>query len=185
MFNRIKGHIRNFIFLAVGGAGTAVSGVAALIKYTELRACLKNDSARYPLEEYSDFWADFIFSLIILTLFSVVCAFPLIRGKTKRLEPVVWFCVGAAGTVCFAKILILVVETIECNLAAEPHLNIIRTYWIAILGSTIPFLFFAALFARALAVSLPMVCCRLQKHDSNTAEYALKKMSEEKKRSEK
>ena len=145
MSDKIKEHIRNFIFLAMGGAGTAVSGVAALIQYTELRACLKNDSARYPLEKYPNFSADFIFSLIILTLFSVVFAFPLIHGKTKRLKLVVWFCVGAVGTVCFAKILISVVGTIECNLAEESHLNIIRTYWIAILGSTIPFLFFVSL----------------------------------------
>ena len=183
MSDRIKEHILNFIFLAFGGAGTAVSGVAALIKYAELRACLKNASTRYPLEIYPELLTDFVFSIIILALFSVVFTLPWIRRKPKRLESVVLFFVGATGIVCFAKILISVVGTIEYNFAAEPHLNIIRTYWIAILGSTIPFLFFAALFVRALFVGLPVVCRRFQKRDSKFAEYVLEKAAEYKKRS--
>ena len=145
MTDRIKEHIRNFVFFAVGGVGTFVSLLAALVKHTELRACLKNTSARYPLEKYPDVLADFIFSIVMLALFSVVFAIPLIRKKLKRLEPVISFFVGAAGIVCFAKILISVAETIEYNSTMEPHLNIMRTYWIAILGSTIPFLFFVSL----------------------------------------
>ena len=148
MTDRIKEHIRNFVFFAVGGVGTLMSLLAALVKHTELRACLKNTSARYPLEKYPEFFADFIFSIVILALFSVVFVLPLIRKKLKRLEPVILFFVGAAGTACFAKILISVAETIEYNSTMEPHLNIIRTYWIAILGSMIPFLFFVSLPVR-------------------------------------
>ena len=150
MTDRTKERIRDFVFFAVGGAGTLVSLLAALVKYTELRACLMNTSPRYPLEKYPDFLADFIFSIVISVLFSVVFALPLIRKKLKRPEPVISFFVGAAGTVCFAKILISVAETIEYNSTAEPHLNIIRTYWIAILGSTIPFVFFVSLLVFSL-----------------------------------
>ena len=185
MSDRIKERILIFIFLAFGGAGTAVFGVAALIQYAELRACLKNTSTRYPPETYPDLLADFVFSIIISALFSVVFTLPWIRRKLRRLESVVLFFVGAMGIVCFAKILISVVGVIEYNLAADPHLNIIRTYWVAILGAVIPFLFFAALFVRALFVGLPVVRRRFRKHDSKFAEYALQKLSEEKKRSEK
>ena len=145
MTDRTKERIRDFVFFAVGGAGTLVSLLAVLVKHTELRACLMNTSARYPLEKYPDFLADFIFSIIILALFSAVFALPLIRKNMKRLEPIISFVVGAAGSVCFAKILISVAGIIEYNSTMEPHLNIIRTYWIAIFGSTIPFLFFVSL----------------------------------------
>jgi hypothetical protein len=155
MTDRIKENIRDFGFFAVGGVGTLVSLLAALVKHTELRACLKNTSARYPLEKYPDFLADFIFSIIILALFSIVFAIPFIRKKLKRLEPVILFFVGAAGTVCFVKILISVAETIEYNSTMEPHLNIMRTYWIAILGSTIPFVFFVSLLVFSL-------CCLIK-----------------------
>ena len=142
----IKERIRNLVFYGIGGIGTIVSFIALQIHIAELRAAKHNAGARYSSEKIGYHAEDVLFAGVILSLFLIILLSPRLRQRSKNAESITLFFAGLLGAMCFMKISFLLTEVICLNLKDDPELNIISTYWIAILSTAIPLLFFLVLF---------------------------------------
>ena len=141
-----KERIRNLIFLIFGGLGTLAGTPAVLVAWSEYAAASTGTSQRFPPDKIAVYRNDIILSIVILGLFVFILIYPAIRKKTgywlsASLPPV-----GLIGICCFVNVAIEVTEVVKYNLNNDPDLDILRTYGVAILATTVPLAFFMALF---------------------------------------
>ena len=141
-----KERIRNLIFLIFGGLGTLAGTPAVLVAWSEYAAASTGTSLRFPPDKIAIYRNDLILSLVILGLFVFILIYPAIRKKTGSWLSATLPPVGLIGICCFVRIAIEVTEVVKYNLSSDPELNIIRTYGVAILATTVPLAFFSVLF---------------------------------------
>ena len=140
-----KEQIRNISFLIFGGIGSLAAFPAVLVTWSEYAASLHGVSRRFPPEKIAVYRNDLIFSLVILALFVFIMIYPLICRKLSRLYAVLPI-VGLTGLGSFIKIALEVAEVVKDNRMSDPELNVISTYGLAILSTTLSLAFFLSLF---------------------------------------